>query len=87
MASGPVCQSCGMSLKKDGDFGTKVDGNKSDEYCAFCFQNGIFNDEGITMEQKIEKLVGIGKAKVGMTEEQARAMASGIIPDLKRWKK
>ena len=76
-----------MPLKKDDDLGTNADGGKNNEYCHFCFQDGKFIDEGITMEQKIDKLVDIGKSGLGMTEEQARDMANGIIPNLKRWKK
>jgi hypothetical protein len=87
MSNGPVCQSCGMPLKKEEDFGTNVDGSKNIEFCNFCYMEGRFTDEGITMEEKINKLVGIGKAKLGMTENQAMAMAKGIIPNLKRWKK
>lgn len=87
MARGHVCQSCGMPLKKAGDFGTNLDGSRNNEYCNFCFMDGKFTDEGITMEQKIDKLVEIGKTKLKMTEEQAKAMANEIIPNLKRWKK
>lgn len=86
-AYGPVCQSCGMSLKKEEDYGNDMDGTKNSEYCRFCFQDGAFTDEGITMEQKVDFLVEIGKSKLNMTEEQAREMASGIIPNLNRWKK
>ena len=87
MSNGPVCQSCGMPLKKDEDLGTNESGTKNNEFCHFCFQDGKFVDEGITMEEKIDSLVKIGKSKLSMTEEQAREMAQGIIPNLKRWKK
>jgi hypothetical protein len=76
-----------MPLKKEEDFGTNEDNSKNKEYCQFCFKGGKFSDEGISMEQKIDNLVEIGKSKLGMTEEQARDMANGIIPNLKRWKK
>lgn len=87
MPNGPVCQSCGMPLKKEIDYGKNTDGTNNHEYCHFCFQNGKFADKEITMKQKIEHLVEIGKSKLRMTEEQARKMANGIIPNLKRWKK
>ena len=87
MSNGPVRQSCGMPLKKEEGFGTNLDGSKNNEYCNFRFMNGKFTDEGIIMEQKIDKLVEIGKTKLKMTEEHAREMANGIIPNLKRWKK
>ena len=81
-----ICQSCGMPMKKEGDFGTGKDGLKNTDYCKFCFQNGKFTDEGITMEGKIEKNVEIAK-KMGFPERQARSMAEDIIPNLRRWKK
>ena len=81
-----ICQSCGMPMGKDGDFGSNKDGSKNGEYCTFCFQKGKFTDEGITMEQKIEKLVQISVSKMGWPEHNARAMAKNIIPKLKRWR-
>ncbi len=81
-----ICQSCGMPMKKEDDFGTDKDGLESTDYCKFCFQKGKFTDEGITMEEKIEKNVEISK-KMGFPEGQARSMAEDIIPNLRRWKK
>jgi hypothetical protein len=81
----PVCQSCGMPLQRDADFGTNVDSSKNDEYCHFCFRDGKFIDEGITMEQKIEKLVELAVSQMNMPEDKAREMAKSIIPTLKRW--
>jgi hypothetical protein len=81
-----ICQSCAMPLQKQEDFGTNADGSKSKDYCFHCFQGGKFLDEGITLQGKIEKNVGFAKM-MGMAEEQARQMASTILPKLKRWKK
>ena len=85
-AKGIICQSCGMPMQKDDDFGTNSDGTKNGEFCHFCYKNGSFIDEGITMEQKIEKLVDIAVAKMKIPKEQARAQATQIIPTLKRWR-
>jgi len=84
---GQICQSCGMPLQKNEDFGTNADGSKNKEYCHFCFQNGHFIDSNITMEQQIGKLVGIAVSQQNMPEGQARKMANEIIPTLKRWRK
>lgn len=84
---GPVCQSCGMPMQKDGDFGTNGDGSKNEEYCHFCFKDGKFTDQEITMEQKIEKIVKIAVSQMNMSEARAREMANNIIPKLKRWRK
>jgi hypothetical protein len=82
----PFCQSCGMPMQKNEDFGTNTDRSKNEEYCRFCYKDGKFTDEGITMEEKINKNIEIAK-KIGMPEEKAREMANNIIPKLKRWKK
>ncbi|KYK26496.1 transcriptional regulator [Euryarchaeota archaeon SM23-78] len=80
----PICQSCGMPMKSEEDFGTELDGEKNSEYCHYCYKNGRFTDEGITMEDKIKKNVKIAK-KMGVPEDKAREMANKIIPTLKRW--
>ncbi|MBD3252655.1 transcriptional regulator [Candidatus Pacearchaeota archaeon] len=81
-----VCQSCGMPLN-DENLGTNKDGSKNKKYCKFCFENGEFKDKGVTMKEKIEKLVEFARTKMGMDESQARAMAQDVIPKLKRWKR
>ena len=81
-----ICQSCGMPLQKEEDFGTNASGSKSEEYCFHCFQNGKFLDEGITLEEKISKNVKFA-VQMGMSENEARKMASEVLPKLKRWKK
>lgn len=81
----PICQSCGMPLRKNEDFGTNADGSKSEEHCFHCFSNGKFLDEGITLDEKIEKNVKFG-IKMGMPEAMARQMCEKIMPNLKRWK-
>ena len=65
---GPFCQSCGMPMQKDEDFGTNADGSKNEEYCKFCFVNGEFTEPDITMDQMIEKVVGIMVQMQKMTE-------------------
>ncbi len=82
-----ICQSCGMPMKMEKDFGNEEDGRLSEDYCSFCYQQGKFTDEGITLQEKIEKLVKIGVSTLGMTEEQARTLAENTLPGLKRWKK
>ena len=72
-------------MREEADFGTNADGSKNQEYCRFCYQNGKFTDEGITMDQKIEKMIEAAK-KMAIPEENARKMAKEILPTLKRWK-
>ncbi|MFH1256511.1 MAG: zinc ribbon domain-containing protein [Candidatus Diapherotrites archaeon] len=81
-----ICQSCGMPLQKEEDFGSNKGESKNEEYCQFCYKNGKFTDEGISMEGKIRKNIEMAK-KMGMPEEKARETANRVIPSLKRWKK
>jgi hypothetical protein len=80
-----LCQSCGMPLDKAEHFGTDPGGTKNEEYCHYCFENGKFKDQGISMEEKIKKNILIA-TKMGIPEKKAIEMAK-IIPTLKRWMK
>ena len=81
------CQSCGMPIDKDPNKGgTNSNGSKSNKYCSFCFHNGKFTDEGITLKEKIEKNVQIAVSIMGIPEEQARRNAENLFPNLERWK-
>ncbi|MFA5839882.1 MAG: zinc ribbon domain-containing protein [Candidatus Margulisiibacteriota bacterium] len=86
MSQTEVCQSCSMPLRSENDYGTNADGSKTNDYCHFCFKDGKFTDEGITMEQKIDKMVEFA-GKMNISPAQARMMAQTILPNLKRWKK
>jgi hypothetical protein len=82
---GLFCQSCAMPLQKPGDFGTNADGSKNNEYCQYCYQKGKFTEPDITMEQMIEKCIGIMK-QMRMPNEQIEKTRL-FIPMLKRWRK
>ena len=80
------CQSCGMPLKQ-GLFGTEANGGLSGEYCMYCYKDGHFT-YSCTMEQMIETCIPhMLEANPGMTEEQAKTMMEGFLPNLKRWTK
>lgn len=83
-----ICQSCGMPLDKDPNKGgTNADNSISDKYCSFCLKDGKFSDEGISLQEKIEKNVQIAVARMGIPEHKAREIAENILPKLERWKK
>jgi hypothetical protein len=82
-----ICQSCGMPLDKDPNKGgTNADTSLSDKYCGFCFKDGKFIDEGITLQEKIEKNIQIAILRMNIPESKAREMAESILPTLERWK-
>jgi len=42
MESKILCQSCGMPLDTEEMKGTEKNGLKSNEYCKYCYENGVF---------------------------------------------
>ena len=78
------CESCGMPMSEPELHGTNIDGSGSDEYCCYCFQDGNFTVH-MSKESFIDMQVKIAMEKFKMDEPQARAMASAVIPTLKRW--
>lgn len=93
MEDKPRCQSCGMPLgyftTADGarvhNYGANDDGSENHEYCKFCFQNGKFVEENLTLKDMIDKSVGFMTSEFKMSEEKARSLSQQVIPNLKRW--
>ena len=79
-----TCQSCGMPINSEENFGINIDGTKNEDYCHYCFRDGKFTDEGISMHDKIKKNIKMA-VKRGISEEQAKETANRVIPNLKRW--
>ena len=84
---GPFCQSCGMPLEKPDDFGIGDSGFRVNDYCNYCFQNGVFTEPSISMQEMINKCTGIMVQQGIMPEGQAKALMAEVIPKLKRWQK
>lgn len=72
-----------MPLHGPENFGTNADGARNKEYCHYCFQDGKFTEPDITMEQMIDKCVGIMQ-QLNMPEAQIE-QTKNFIPTLKRW--
>jgi len=83
--SRPMCQSCAMLMENPDDYGTEKDNQKNSEYCKYCYQDGGFVDEEITLQQQIEKCSQIA-VQMGMDKKMAKDIAENIMPQLKRWK-
>jgi hypothetical protein len=82
-----ICQSCGMPLDKDPNKGgTNANKSISDKYCSFCYKDGKFLDEGIVLQEKIEKNIQMAVSGMNMPESKAREMAENLLPNLERWK-
>lgn len=83
---GPFCQSCGMPLEKPEDFGMDAAGYRVNDYCHWCFSNGVFTDPHISLPQMIDRCVGAMAARGIMPEPEARALMTEVLPKLKRWR-
>jgi len=85
------CQSCGMPLKDAADHGTNVDGNKNEEYCAYCYKDGSFTQD-CTMEEMIQNCAQFvaefnKDSDIQYTKEEAVSQMKEFFPKLKRWQK
>ena len=84
MESKTFFQSCSMPLDKPELLGTEKDGSKSQEYCAYCYQNGAFINPDMTlpeMKTLVKEQMKKMKIDTGIID---RAVNS--LPDLKRWR-
>lgn len=83
------CQSCGMPLNP-ANSGTNADGSISEDYCGYCYKDGIFLQD-FNMSQMIEFCVQFTdqinkETGWNLTPEQAKAQMRKVFPTLKRWK-
>ena len=78
------CQSCSMPLD-EGFFGSDANGQLTEEYCRFCYQNGEFIEPSLSMQQMIDRTVDFMTRKLKLPEAKAREFTHVVIPKLKRW--
>ena len=80
------CQSCGMPLQAEDQWGTNADGSLNEEYCCYCYQKGAFTQD-YTMEEMIGHCLQFldefnREADVPRTREQALAEMRQFFPAL-----
>lgn len=83
------CQSCGMPMQTDEQFGTNEDGSVNYEYCCYCYKDGAFVQD-CTMDGMIEHCIRFldefnGACDTKYTKEEAIAQMKKYFPKLKRW--
>lgn len=80
------CESCGLNMRRDPDFGTEADGGHSERYCSVCFRDGKFVHEASTAEAflaaAVEDLAAWRKQSTGKTKLQL----GKELRKLPRWK-
>lgn len=79
------CESCGMPFKKDPKGGgSNADGSMSTQYCSYCYQNGKFVHENVSVKE-FQKICMNAMKKSGMSGFLAWIFTRPI-PQLPRWK-
>ncbi len=83
------CQSCGMPMQTPEQFGTNKDGSANEEYCCYCYQNGVFLQD-CTMDEMIEHCIQYldefnRESQPQFSKEEALAKMKKYFPVLKRW--
>jgi hypothetical protein len=71
-------------MHEPSEFGTNADGSRNEDYCTHCWQRGAFTWPDATLPAMIEFLTGMA-GRMRMSQEEARTMASNVLPRLKRW--
>ena len=77
------CQSCYMPMDAQEKHGTLANGEKSEDYCVYCYQKGAFTTPQ-TLEQAVESNIPFWKGE-GESDDVARERIMEIFPTLKRW--
>lgn len=77
------CQSCSMPLDTEALKGTEKNGNKSNEYCLYCYENGAFINPNMTLDE-MKVIVKTQMAKMNLPDSLIDKSIQ-LLPDLKRW--
>ena len=80
----PCCQSCGLPLGKETDYGAEADGTQSEEYCPWCYFDGSFTGEE-SLDAFIEHSAPDKAKAAGLSEDEAVSYQAGVLPTLGRW--
>ncbi len=79
-----ICQSCGMPIIDESQYGTNNDGSMNKDFCKYCYTDGEFIDK-VGMEEYIDMCSQFG-AQAGMSKEEMKKYCQKLFPTLKRWK-
>ena len=79
------CQCCGMPLPTPELHGTEADGLPSQDYCAWCFENGEFCSGDLSLDDFIEATAHHTAEALGITPDEAVSLMGATLPQLRRW--
>jgi len=78
------CQSCGMPLTTEDTKGTENNGQKTNDYCKYCYEDSHFKKPDMNLEQ-MKNAVKMHMEKKNLPTYMIQK-ALNILPVLKRWK-
>jgi radical SAM superfamily enzyme len=82
------CQSCGMPLENAEVIGTNKDGSINNDYCIYCYKDGVFTQD-VTMDEMItislQHMKELFKNDPDFDEKAALDNMKSFFPKLKRW--
>ena len=84
MTTENICQSCSMPLTDESLLGTEKDGSKNHEYCKYCYQNGVFVNAGMTLDE-MQKFIKQKMEEMHL-DATINERAVNSLPYLKRWR-
>jgi hypothetical protein len=73
-----------MPINQPSLFGTEKDGSKNLLYCSYCYQDGAFTNNNITLEG-MKSLVSDKMRQMKM-DQSIINKTMAILPHLKRWR-
>jgi hypothetical protein len=67
------------------DHGTDVGGTLDEDYCRFCFRDGVFTHPHLSLDEMIDRIAARAP-EMHLTPEQAATRGRRLLPRLKRWR-
>lgn len=80
------CQCCSMPIPEAALHGTEADGSMSASYCKYCYSEGDFTAQGVSMDEFIEATADMEAEALGCSREEAVSLMGTLLPHLKRWR-
>lgn len=78
-----ICQCCGMPLTEDGMISKEPDGSFNEDYCKWCYIDGVFAYE--SKDRLIDFLLGHMPNPENAPESERRLQFDGYLSHLKHW--